>query len=464
MSDRNDGRRSLRAAFAVAGLVAGALAAQRLSAAEPAPPLPFARDEGFTVRFDRRASLWHVQAAIWVHPAADSGASDVRGRWILGRPLLDPSTGRGVVVRPEALREYFLLTDPGVTRDEADAERERILARVERTGDLAPLDEIDDGLRSLLGPSAGTRLDDPAVTAFYPPSSEGASEGLRLLIAGDDVLWRKYVDDKNLPWIDDLAALKADPRFERFYHPIDPATGVASSSSVLRQREHRRVLYRRTRLAATFVPDIPMRADLSDAGYSAGGEYDVSVGRQLLGTIRSITTARGERMPLSRLGASFATAPDVGDGEEFLGGASSAPATPSDALRVVNVTPPSGETDIDMGVDWEDPEEYEWWEPREGRNPFVFRVRFSRPLDPRTVDPAHFLVTLIDTGVPNPALPPAAVAVRTFLVQLRDGEVVVEVEPYSLLYPAGHFELRVLGTVRALDGTPLGEDFVRSAY
>src|SRR6185295_12314799 len=93
---------------------------------------------------------------------------------------------------------------------------------------------------------------------------------------------------------------------------------------------------------------------------------------------------------------------------------------------------------------------------------FVIRLRFSKPLDPRTVDAAHITLTRVVTtdaiGNPNPVSVPIGLGV--FLAQRRMGEVLVEVTPFTNLDPQSFYELRVLGTVKSLDGTPLGADFV----
>jgi hypothetical protein len=283
----------------------------------------------------------------------------------------------------------------------------------------------------------------------------------RKLVAGDDALWRSYLTGGD---IDAFSVLQANPAFERFRHPVDPATGVRSADSVLRQREHRRVLLRRNRNFVTFLPQIPMRADLADAPYAAGATYQAVVGRTLTSSVRSLLSA-GTATRRFVLGfAAFEIVPDTGDGGVFGGDTAPASVGPPEAPRVVNVTPPQGEGFVDPTTDWEDPDN-QFVVPIPQRRVFVVRLRFSKPLDPRTVDAAHFTLTKVATldagGGSSPVIVPIALGV--FLAQRRMGEVLVEVTPTTNLDPQSFYELRVLGTVKSLDGTPLGADFVTTS-
>ena len=436
-------------------LAAGALAAMsadRLLAADP-EPVAIARDESFVVRLTRPVSPASFESGTWFGTTGGTGNERGRGTFVSGRPLIDPATGRQVVVRPEALREYFVLVR-GLTIEDADAESARVLARVERTGRLAPLDEIDASLRDILGETAGARLDNPAVVAFIPPPgvTDPEDAALRRLVAGDDDLWHSYFVDGD---IQAFATLESDPSSERFRHPVDPATGAASPASLLRQREHRRVLMRRARNAMTFLPDVPMRADLADAAYVSGATYELSVTRRFAGSVRDVVTESGSVARFLRRAVNLRVADDTGDGGPFLGGG----AAPADPPRIVNITPPAGETFIDRTTDWEDPDN-QYLVPVPGRRLFVIRLRFSRPLDPRTVDAAHFTLrktaTFDSVGNETPVdVPPTAIGV--WLSQSRMGEVLVEITPFSILDPQSRYRLEVLGTVKGLDGTPLGD-------
>jgi hypothetical protein len=441
-----------------AALAAGMLAAaatERLFADDAAIGRPLFRDEEFVVRFRGPAPLARViGGGIRMTRPTLMGP---RGRFVLGRTLLDPATGRVVTVRPEALREFFVVLR-GLSPTDADEQAARVLARVERTGDLAPLDAIDAELRVAFGDAAGTRLDDPAVTAFIPPPVEGdtPTAALRRLAAGDDEKWRAYLVEGD---INAFAALEANPAFERFHHPVDPLSGIPSLHSALRQREHRRVLVRRSRNVVTFLPDIPMHSDLADAGYDAAATYDVRVAPALRTSVRDIVLTGGDVIRFVKGKTSFTTLPD-GQGS-FLGGNPGEPVGPPDPPRVVNVTPPHGETLVDRATDWEDPDN-QFLVPVVQRRLFTVRVRFSRPLDPRTADAAHFSVRKVGSldGVGNETPVDEPVAVGVFLAQRRTGEILVEITPWQNPDPQSRYELRVEADVLGLDGTPLGTPFV----
>jgi len=89
-------------------------------------------------------------------------------------------------------------------------------------------------------------------------------------------------------------------------------------------------------------------------------------------------------------------------------------------------------------------------------------VRFSRPLDPRTADAAHFSVRKVGSldGVGNETPVDEPVAVGVFLAQRRTGEILVEITPWQNPDPQSRYELRVEADVLGLDGTPLGTPFV----
>ncbi len=465
-----------RISFVATTLVAGALAAgvaESLFAA-PAAPAPLARDEEFVIRFSGTPSIRRVlDGGIRLATPPASGVPSPRGTFVAGRPMLDPANGRSVVVRPEAVREYFQIVE-GLGRADAATAAGRLLDKVERTGKLDLLANIDTALRTTLGPLAGTRLDDPNVFAIFPSqladftaddddpltldAGDSPLEPLRTRIAGDDARWRAYLVDGD---INAFSELSQNSEFERFFHAVETSTGTAESSSVLRRREHRRVLMRRTRNLVSFLPEVPSRADLSDAGYAAGTAFNVAVNGSLRGIAKDIRPFSGGVMRFVRGLATLDVAPDTGDGGTFLGGLSSTATGPAAPPRVVNQTPPNGESFIDPTTDWEDPDN-QFTVPIPQRRYFVLRLRFDRPLDPRTVNASTITIvkraSLDAVGNETPVNVPVAAGV--FLLQKRLGDVLVEVTPETNLDPQSRYEIVVSGDVKGLDGTKMGTGYV----
>jgi hypothetical protein len=149
-----------------------------------------------------------------------------------------------------------------------------------------------------------------------------------------------------------------------------------------------------------------------------------------------------------------------GNGGLFLGGTPWTGGLEVEPARIVNMTPPDGEDTIDPSTDWENPDnQYLVSIPQ--RKPFVVRLRFSRPLDPRTVDAAHFTVTktgVVDFGgnVTSVNIP---LAVSVTLTQTRMGEILVTMQPIGKPDPSAVYHVGVSETVRALDGRPLATGF-----
>jgi hypothetical protein len=464
--------------FAVTtALAAGALAAnvaEDLFAAAPPMPGPLARDEEFVVRLSQPVAFSRVTAGN-LRVTQTPGTTDAYGMWAPGRALIDPVTNRAVVVRPEAVREYFELVK-GQPREDAQRSASSLLRRVESTGKLSLLKTVDEKLRVKLGLNAGTRLDDETtpVDGTYPARLPDTTPGdndppldlnpgdsplepYRTRIAGDDDLWWAYLTGGD---IEAYSQLARNPEYERFYHPVDAATGAVSASSVLRQREYRRVLIRRSTTFVTFMPAIPNKADLTDAGYASGATYGVSASGPLRGKTKTLLPARGGVVRFVHNVATFGTEPDTGIGSPFLGGTPWTGAPTLDASRVVNVTPPDGEVSVDPTTDWEDPDN-RFTTPLPQRRLFVIRLRFSAPLDPRTVDASHFLLTktavIDDRGYETPVH--VAVAVGVFLAQTRGGEIRVDMSPATNLDPGSKYEVRARDTTRALNGRTRAADF-----
>ncbi len=444
------GRRSVRVALAAPCVVLGIAAAgivEDLLALPKRLPEPLARDEEFVVRFNGAVPLRKVQAGgITLARAGTTGESGPRGEWVPGRALVDPATGRAVVIRPEALREFFIL-EKGLERADADVQAAKLIAKIERTGKVSLLAPVDQALRVHLGAASGSRLDDPSVFATYPASQQsvGGSSAYRELIAGSDSLHAAYLAGE----FHAFTILAETPGFERFHHPIDPETGNASPSSVLAQRTHRRVLIRRTRNLLTFVPAVPRQADLADSGFAPGTTVNVRVAPSLRSKVKDLLPARGGALKFIDGLARLTTAPDTGNGGTYLGGTPWTGSPSASRPRIVNMTPPDGEFDIDPTTEWEDPDHM--YTPVAVRRPFEIHLRFDRPLDPRTVDSAHFKLTW---------LPDTPVAATVTLVQSRMGEVRVDIRPQTTLSAGGQFEVRVLGAVRSLNGTEMTTGFV----
>src|SRR4030095_3564013 len=98
-----------------------------------------------------------------------NNGEQARGRYVVGSFMYDKSTQRRVVIRPEAIREYYQLVK-GLPREDAQRAAATLLKRVEATGQLSLLKTVDQKLRAVQGPDAGTRLDDETtpVRGIYP--------------------------------------------------------------------------------------------------------------------------------------------------------------------------------------------------------------------------------------------------------------------------------------------------------
>jgi hypothetical protein len=149
-------------------------------------------DEEVTIRFKSEVLKSSVGPDTILIRTGSGNTEQARGRFITGKFMYDRSTQRRVVVRPEAVREYYQLVK-GLSRSDAERKTTRLLDRIEKTGRFRRLDKIDKALVRFFGPSygAGTRLDDDSVTGVYPPQLlEGDSlVPYRQRIAGDDALY-----------------------------------------------------------------------------------------------------------------------------------------------------------------------------------------------------------------------------------------------------------------------------------
>jgi hypothetical protein len=436
------------------GATLGALVSEDLLAADPAE-VEVLLDEELSIRFRGGVSARRLGPDTIRIRTADG--RHARGTTLRGRFVHDNAAQRRVVLRPEAIREYYQL-ELGMIRVDAEKKAERLLRSLERTGKLKKLDAIDRGLHNVFGPSwgAGARLDDAEVTAVYPPVLQEFDplQSYRHGIAGDDSLWAAHVGGD----VSAFPQLRANPEYERFFHPVDPDTGIAQAESVLRGREYRRVLIRRNRRSVLFLPDLPNRADLSDAGFEPGETYELRVQKPLRGAKR-LATGLGIAAKLAGGRASLLTANEIPlfAGVDERVGVSKVAVRP----RIVNVTPPNGERLVDATTDWENPDNM-YLVPVVARRTFTVRLRFAQPLDPRTVDETTFLITKVATevGTAQEADVNVPVEVGVFISQSRLGEVRVDVTPALNLDPRCRYQVRVDGAVRSLSGERLPRDYV----
>ena len=403
-------------------------------------------DEEITIRFNSEVLRNSVGPDTILIRTGTGNTEQARGNFITGKFMYDKSTQRRVVVRPEAIREYYQLIK-GFSRSDAQRKTDRLLKNIERTGRFRRLDKIDKALARFFGPSygAGTRLDkdgeNDAVTGVYPPQLlEGDSlQPYRDRIAGDDALYEDYLVNGN---IDAFAELQSNSEYERFFHEVDPATGVPNPDSVLREREYRRVLInRRNEKRVIFVPEIPIRSDLTDSGFVAAQAYSIIIPASQPGVFNTVLTKNGRRPLLQREGRDFSTLFTTVAGSStsnllYLGGEARSGVASLQKPRVVTMTPPNGEAFVDATTDWEDPDN-QFEVPIAARKTFTVRLRFAQPIDPRTVSPDNFTITKRKTkpGTDDERDVFVPVAVGTFLNQTRKGIVEVEVTPATNLDP-----------------------------
>jgi hypothetical protein len=414
---------------------------------------------------------------ILVRTGVNNG-EQAHGVYVVGAFMYDRSVQRRPVIRPEAVREYFELVK-GQPREDAQRSAALLIRRVESTGRLALLRVIDQKLQVKLGANAGTRLDDETTPIFgtYPAQLTDTSPGdndppldlnpgdsplepYRTRIAGDDDLWKAYLTGGDIEAYSELAQ---NSEYERFYHPVDAATGAASTSSVLRQREYRRVLINR-RLASRvmFVPEIPIRADFADTGYTAGRAYSLVIPASKPGVFNTVISRDDGRPLVQKDGRDFSTlfttvpstAPAL-----FRDGESRTGITTLQKPRIINQTPPNGESYVDPTTDWEDPDN-QFTVPIPQRRTFAIRLRFAQPLDPRTVSPTSFTVTKTGTidAAGNETAVNVPVAVGTFLNQHRLGIVEVEITPATNLDPQSKYTVVARNLIRSLGGASFSID------
>lgn len=186
----------------------------------------------------------------------------------------------------------------------------------------------------------------------------------------------------------------------------------------------RRMLFDRSRKRkVTFVPDVPSLPDLSDAGFEPGTAYTVTL--PVHPARNTVVSARREPLspgPDGEIAAAFTTAA-LDDEAALLGGGAEGP------FQLVNSKPVNcgGGIHADQRI----------------------MLRFSRPLDPRTVVTDHLKLRI--ASVPGyPEIP-----CSLFLRQTRIGLAEVVMTPLQDLPANAWFEVTATAGVRDLAGHAL---------
>ncbi|HEU4396109.1 MAG TPA: Ig-like domain-containing protein, partial [Planctomycetota bacterium] len=169
----------------------------------------------------------------------------------------------------------------------------------------------------------------------------------------------------------------------------------------------RRLLFNRAKKhIVTFVPEIPTRAALDDTGFTPGSTYTVAIpGYPATNTLENLNGAQ-LLSPNSRVFTSTFTCVPTTAGNLFLGAESAGPP------RVIHTDPFNGTGNIAVTT--------------------PINIRFSHPLDPRTVTPDKFKVELISVAPPYPQI-----SCSVFLAQQRLGKIEVILTPVNPLPPDG---------------------------
>ena len=187
----------------------------------------------------------------------------------------------------------------------------------------------------------------------------------------------------------------------------------------------RRLLFDRTKKhIVTFVPEIPTRAALDDTGFTPGSTYSVAVpGYPATNTLENLNGAQ-LLSPNSRVFTSTFTCVPTTAGNLFLGAESAGPP------RVIHTDPFNGLPNVAVTT--------------------PINIRFSHPLDPRTVTPDKFKVELVSVTPPYPQI-----ACSVFLAQQRLGKIEVILTPVNPLPPDGAIRVTVDSAIEDLVGQGL---------
>jgi len=470
LSSNRSLRRLAVGACALLCAAGAGLAATGTARPKPERLLSIASDEPLSVRFATAVAPSRVGSQSF-RVVRESDGQPVHGRYRAGTFLRYPGNSVAVVVDPTAFVEQVMVVR-GVDRDAATAFVERTLWRTQQTGGLqalSPLHRNTDEFRSRMAGASGY---DPEIVAPWfwglrslpqqDASATDAARALRKIQSGDDALWAAYITQDDAAAFEQLAA---DPAAARFRHSIDPVTGQPRAESDFQMQEHRRCLFTgaRTGRVFTFVPDVPVGSDAADAAFAPNERFRVTIAG-LPNPLGGLLTASGYRAAFHGRVANLQTADPTHETGAFpyYGTAVGRPVFLLSELNFArclptDVTPPNGERLVDPTTDWENPSNRLAVAPQD-RTPFVARVRFNQPLDPRTVNSLRVLLRQTSAAVGTPDEHDVVVGVvsEVRLRQTRLGEVVVEIQPAVALAPSAAYEILVTGEVQPLHGEMRG--------
>ncbi len=185
---------------------------------------------------------------------------------------------------------------------------------------------------------------------------------------------------------------------------------------------------RSSKAAITFVPEVPTRAALDDTGYTGGSVYTISIpGYPSTNTLANLSGAQLLNPNNRVFTSTFTTVPATSPGL-FL--ASETAGLP----RIIHSDPFNGTAEVDVDT--------------------TIAVRFSQPLDPRTVLGGNFRVELVSVATPIP-LP-----FSVFLAQQRLGKCEVLLTPINPLPANGTIRVTVTKNVEDLLGQQMPQSTI----
>lgn len=439
-----------------------------LAPAQASPDLPLAgpfNDQDLVFTFRNRKASWHaLKGGIHV-TGGETGAA--RGNFVRGTLLRYQRSDQVVTIDPGVLKDHLEVVR-GFDALKADRVAERMIGRVERSGNTRLFEAVERELRSTYESTRfnglGMLIRDEDHDGRFPPSDDGtndqspAQRRLRDKLCGDDDVWRAHLAG-DLTAFPTLVEGAAD-RFRPAPGALPDANG--HRPSVFEMREHRRVLVRRGARTVTFLAEVPERDDLSDAAFLPGATSEIGYVPVVSNGLRKVSDAFGRKLSAARPGFGFVLPAEP----RFIQTecvTSVQDKSPASQLRpvVLDVTPPDGETDVDPTIDWESPDDV-FTTPMAQRARFRVRMRFQHPLDPRRIDPTTFRITLVTRNVGTDqevAVFEPVTLESVALRQSRLGDVTVEITPEHTLDLGAEYSARALGIVRGLNGELLSVDY-----